>query len=297
MTEDRVIAAATAQDRAEVAARVREAGSSFYWAMRLMDARRRSALFGIYAFCREVDDIADGDLPADRKSAGLAAWRARLDAIGDGREATPLGRVLHEAIRDHGLARTDFEAVIAGMEMDAEGPVIAPDEATLDLYCDRVASAVGRLCVRVFGAPEDAGRELADRLGRALQLTNIIRDVEEDARMGRLYLPADLLARHGIASRDPLGVAGAPALVAVRRDLAREAERAFRDAGAALDRCDRGDLRPAVIMMKVYERVFRRMVARDFRAEPQGRLARLAEKAARLAIALRHLRRRPASGR
>lgn len=285
---------AGAADRAEVARRVRSAGSSFYWAMRLMDARRRAALFAIYAFCREVDDIADGDLSAAQKQAALLAWRQRLVAIRDGRDGTSLGRVLFEAIAAYGLEQADFEAVIAGMEMDARGPIVAPDEATLDLYCDRVASAVGRLCVRVFGAPEAAGRELAGHLGRALQLTNIIRDVEEDARMGRLYLPDGLLARHGIRSHDPLGIAGSPALAAVRRDLAGEAGRAFRAAAAALARCDRGDLRPAIIMMKVYERVFRRMVARDFRPPPPGRLARLGEKLARLAIALRHLRRRNA---
>ncbi len=282
--------AANRQEDAEsriIAAEVRAAGSSFYWAMRLMDPERRAALFAIYAFCREVDDIADGEAAAAEKRTALAQWRDRLAAIFDDRPETPLERALARARARFGLDRADFEAVIEGMEMDAGAPIIAPDAGVLDRYCDCVASAVGRLCVRVFGAPATPGRALAKHLGRALQLTNILRDIEEDAARGRLYLPADLLAAHGITSRDPHVVLSAPGLVGVKRDLAARIAAEFAAARAALAACDSGDLRPAAIMMAVYERRFVRMRARDFAPEPQSGLHRLLGRLEKLWIALR----------
>ncbi|RMD87263.1 MAG: squalene synthase HpnD [Alphaproteobacteria bacterium] len=274
-------------DARAVAAKVRAAGSSFYWAMRLMEPARRDALFAVYAFCREVDDIADGEAPADDKREALARWRERLSAIYDGRAESTLERALARAVARFDLDRRDFEAVIEGMEMDAGDPIVAPDMDLLDRYCDRVASAVGRLCVRVFGAPRAAGEALSRHLGRALQLTNILRDVEEDAARGRLYLPADLLAARGLAGLPPQEIAHDPRLAAAKRDLATTVAAEFAAARRALAACDSGDLRPAAIMMAVYERRFARMCARDFAPEPRSRLHDLLRKAEKLAIALR----------
>ena len=189
----------TDADVAEIRQRVQTAGSSFYWAMRFVSRAKSDALFAIYAFCREVDDIADGDASASDKLMALSLWRTRIARLYDGGTAdVPVIRALAPAISRFNLARADFEAVIAGMEMDAAGPMIAPALATLDLYCDRVASAVGRLCVCVFGESGPHGMAVAYHLGRALQLTNILRDVVEDAGVDRLYLPAELLAARGV---------------------------------------------------------------------------------------------------
>ncbi|MGH6972350.1 MAG: squalene/phytoene synthase family protein, partial [Caulobacteraceae bacterium] len=151
-------------------------GSSFYAAMRLLPPPERAAMFAVYAFCRLVDDIADepGPTPALRR-AELDAWRADIAALYAG---APRERIanLAEPIRRFGLKQEDFLAVVDGMEMDVDGPIAAPDFPTLDLYCDRVASAVGRLSVRIFGMPDEPGQRLAHHLGRALQLTNILRD-------------------------------------------------------------------------------------------------------------------------
>src|SRR5205085_2768361 len=125
---------------------------------------------------------------------------------------TRIGLALLEPVRRYRLRRDDFLAVIDGMQMDAERDIRAPSLAELDLYCDRVASAVGRLSVRAFGSTEARADDVATSLGRALQLTNILRDLQEDAERGRLYLPKDFLARHGIASDDPLTVLAHPAL-------------------------------------------------------------------------------------
>ena len=176
-------------------------GTSFFWAMRLLPKERQQAIFAVYAFCREVDDIADEEGVDAEKRKALGQWRDAISglykspqdytAIDDNMAATLF--VLSYAIKDYDLNEADFQAVIDGMEMDARGPVALKTMSALDLYCDRVASAVGRLCVPIFGQPDAKGREVADHLGRALQLTNIIRDVPEDAEIKRLYLPQDLL--------------------------------------------------------------------------------------------------------
>jgi squalene synthase HpnD len=178
------------------------AGSSFYAAMRILPRAQRDAMFQIYSFCRQVDDIADSDGPRDVRLADMQQWRADIDALYAG---NPPARVRDYAgpIKQFGMRKEDFIAVIDGMEMDIPADIRAPDDATLDLYCDRVASAVGRLSVKVFGMPDEDGILLAHHLGRALQITNILRDIDEDAGIGRLYLPRELLYHAGITSSDP----------------------------------------------------------------------------------------------
>ncbi|GAK33988.1 squalene synthase HpnD [Iodidimonas nitroreducens] len=274
------------EDRRRLAQQVRAAGSSFYWAMRLMSAERRAALFAIYAFCRDVDDIADGPLLGTEKIAALKDWRQHIDGLYDGKAGDdPLDRQLLAAIGGFGLLKDDFTAVIRGMEMDAEGPIRAPSYDQLIDYCDCVASAVGRLCVRVFGAPEAEGRRLSDHLGKALQLTNIIRDVEEDADMGRLYLPRDLLIEAGIHDTDPQTVAHAPGLPLARQALAKQAEAEFNAARQALKACHEGDLRPAAIMMHVYHQIFLRMRDKGFKAPHRSGFGPLMSKGEKLWIA------------
>ena len=149
--------------------------------MRLLPRDRRHGMYAVYAFCREVDDIADGDRPVAHKLAALAAWRDEIEALYAGRPRHLVARALHEPVRRYRLRREDFLAVVDGMEMDARDDIRAPDLATLDLYCARVASAVGHLSVHIFGDPSEMAHRVADSLGRALQLTNILRDLDEDA--------------------------------------------------------------------------------------------------------------------
>src|SRR5580700_6049944 len=186
-------------------------GSSFYSAMRILPASQREAMFQIYSFCRKVDDIADSDGPRPERLAALQQWRDDIDALYRGDPPDHLKDYV-ATVKKFDLQREDFIAVIDGMEMDVPQDIRAPDMATLDLYCDRVASAVGRLSVRVFGLAQDDGILLAHHLGRALQLTNILRDVDEDAAIGRLYLPREALLAAGISSVDPLKVAVDPNL-------------------------------------------------------------------------------------
>ena len=181
-----------------IALRRRAAGSSFFWAMRLLPRQRRRAMNALYAFCREVGDIADGEASRSLKQTLLLNWRSEIAHLYAGRPRHTVTRSLNEAIHLYGLRCDDFLAIIDGMEMDARRDIRAPSFAELDRYCERVAVAVGRISVRIFGEASPAGERVAAELGRALQLTNILRDLAEDAQPHRLYLPRELLHAHGI---------------------------------------------------------------------------------------------------
>jgi presqualene diphosphate synthase len=259
-------------------------GSSFYAAMRILPREQREAMFQIYSFCRQVDDIADSDGPRPERLAALQQWRDDLDALYQGRAPARL-RDYISSVRKFDLKREDFLAIVDGMEMDVPQDIRAPDLATLDLYCDRVASAVGRLSVRVFGLAQDDGILLAHHLGRALQLTNILRDIDEDAALGRLYLPLEGLLHAGITSTDPLKVIADPALPKVCASLVERARRHFENADDIMNRNRRRVVRAPRIMSKYYRAILELLVARGF-AAPR-RAVRL-NKMARMAIVLRY---------
>ncbi len=282
-----IIAAPGASDLDFIRAKVQAAGSSFYWAMRFLPPQKRAALFAIYAFCREVDDIADGNLSREDKVVALDRWRRKIEDLYAGRAGDEITRALAPAVVTYKLRKKDFIAVIEGMETDARGPVVAPSLEELDLYCDRVASAVGRLCIHAFGEPTPAGERVADRLGRALQLTNILRDVDEDAEIGRLYLPVEYLAQAGITATSPLEVAGDERLPQVIAAVGAMAEQAFADSEAALTLCNKDAVRPAVIMMRVYRQHLDRLRANAWKPVPPLRgLARLKANVSKLWTAI-----------
>lgn len=235
---------------------VKASGTSFYWAMRVLPPDRREAMYAVYAFCREVDDIADEPAPEDDKRRRLAAWRGEIARIYDGRPRTVIGRALQEAVTGYGLEQDAFLSVIEGMEIDAAARLRIADMAALEAYCDHVACAVGRLSNKVFGVDDEHGEPVAVSLGQALQLTNILRDLKEDAAIDRLYLPGERLAAHGIAGDDPERVLAHPALPAVCEEIAEIDERRYREAESALAACDSRVMRPAIMMMHVYRNVF-----------------------------------------
>jgi phytoene synthase len=241
-----------------VVAVVRAAGTSFYRGMRVLPPDRRHAMYAIYAFCRMVDDIADDDGAFAAKLPELNAWRKRVAGLYRGQSDGPVTRVLVAAVPRFGLRQDDFLAIIDGMQMDAEAAVVAPDLATLDLYCDRVAAAVGRLSVRAFGDPSAAADQVAHSLGRALQLTNILRDLREDADRGRLYLPREWLDQAGVP-RDPAAALRAPGLKQVCDRLAGLARHHFRTASEAMHRCDPKAMRPARMMGATYAAILARL--------------------------------------
>lgn len=240
-------------------------GSSFYAAMRILPPAQRQAMYAVYAFCRAVDDIADEEGPTEGRLARLDRWRGDIERLYAGGGETELTEGLQPLIAAFGFAKADFLAVIDGMEMDVTGVTRAPDWAMLDLYCDRVASAVGRLCVRIFGLADKDGLPLSHHLGRALQMTNILRDLDEDAAMGRLYLPREALAEAGIASQDPFEVLSHPALNDACRVLAARARSHFDAAEAVMACCGRGSVRSPRLMAAVYRAMLDRLISRGWR--------------------------------
>ena len=274
---------AAPSDLNAVEAVVRAAGTSFYRGMAVLPPARRQAMYAIYAFCRSVDDIADDPAPFETRRPRLEAWRRRVAGLYRGEADDAVTRVLLAAVRRFDLRQTDFEAVIDGMEMDAAA-IVAPGLADLDLYCDRVAAAVGRLSVRAFGDASPAADQVAFHLGRALQLTNILRDIAEDAGRGRLYLPRELLEAAGVPA-DPGAVLRHPGLVRVCERLAAMAHGHFRDASAAMVRCDWRAMKPARLMAGMYAAILARLERRGWdRPEVPIRVP----KWQKLWIALRH---------
>jgi presqualene diphosphate synthase len=247
-----------ASDPAALQAQV--SGSSFYAAMRVMPKAERAAMFAIYSFCRMVDDIADdGTRPRAMRAIELDRWRADLGALYADR---PAGQAafLKKAVHGFGLRQADFLAVIDGMQMDVDVDIRAPDLETLNLYCDRVAVAVGRLSIRIFGMEEGPGLQLAHRLGRALQLTNILRDLDEDAAIGRLYLPRELLAKAGIVTTDPGAAIGDPRVDGACRELAALALEHFGAADGVMRARPRGRLLAPRLMSAVYRTILQQML-------------------------------------
>jgi len=264
---------------------VRSSGTSFFWAMRTLPEEKRRAMYAIYAFCREVDDIADDPGEESEKMRRLGEWRAEIERIYDGSPRLPTSRALAMPAAQFGLRKADFLAVIDGMEMDAGRELRLADMEALFLYCDRVACAVGRLSNQVFGVDREKGDQVARALGQALQLTNILRDLHEDGQRDRLYLPESLLRAHGMTDLEPAKVLSHPALASVCQELADLARRRFSEAVSGLAACDRRQMRPAILMMQVYRRTFDRLMRRGWQdiTKPVG-----LSKAEKLWVVLRY---------
>lgn len=233
-----------------------KSGSSFYYSFLFLPPERRRAIVALYAFCREVDDVVDECSDADVARAKLAWWRNEIAGVFEGKAEHPVGKALMPVVSSFGLQRRHFDEIIDGMEMDLHYNRY-PDFATLQSYCYRVAGVVGLMAAAVFGYRDAATLKYAETLGTAFQLTNIIRDVGEDARRNRVYLPLDELARFGVSASD---VAQLRETEAFRRLIDFQIERAeefYRRALEALPATDRKAQRPGLVMAAIYRTLLR----------------------------------------
>ena len=256
-----------AENTADEAAR-KASGSSFYAAMRILPKVQRAAMYEIYAFCRAVDDVADDSGPIAGRKEQLQQWRRDVHSLYAG-ATPPQLRGLKSAIENFDLHQDDLLAIIDGMEMDVGAPIRAPEWSVLDLYCDRVASAVGRLSVRIFGIGGEPGIALAHHLGRALQLTNILRDLDEDAAVGRLYLPGEALRAAGISATDPAAVLSDPAIARACERVAEKARYHFLEADKIMARSPRRNARAPSIMGEAYKLILDALTHRGWTAPRQ----------------------------
>ncbi len=281
------------------AAKVRKAGTSFYWGMRILPPLQRRAVFALYAFCREVDDIGDIDADAHPGSTGsdnptrgqslaeLQGWRQEIEDIYRAKERHGILAALADAVHQFGLPVKDLLAVIDGVMMDVRTCIRAPGLDELELYCRRVAGAVGLLSSAIFGERSAKGRDHALALGLAFQLTNILRDLDEDAVLGRLYLPREYLFAHNIWDTHPHTVLADPAIGAVCVDLAGRAEDSFAEAARLSLECDRYALRGAFVMRDIYHSLLRKMEKRGWTSPSRQIRARVGRRE-KIGFALRH---------
>ena len=232
-----------------------QSGSSFYYSFLFLPPERRRAITALYAWCRELDDVADsqGDRGVARRK--LDWWAQEVRDLYAGAPTHPVTRALQPFLAPFGIQRRQLMEVIDGMRMDLDD-VRYLDFESLKLYCRRAAGVVGEMAAGIFGYSDAQTLVYADRLGLAFQLTNIIRDVGEDARMGRVYLPQQDLIRHGLSRQQFLsgraGLEKQPAFRALMAEQAARARDAYREAFAALPEVDRNRQRPGLIMAAIY---------------------------------------------
>lgn len=237
---------------------VKKSGTSFFWSMSLLPRAKRNAMYTIYAFFRHIDDIVDGDAPMSEKLELIRAWREEMDNIYDRKiPQTDIGRRIYKNCMRFKLPKDEFLTMLDSISMDLPNPVQAPDMDKLNKYCRGVAGSPGNLSLRIFGCTDKKLiNELSETLGRALQLTNILRDVKEDAQADRLYLPKELLEKAGIHSTVPMDVVVDKNLSVAREELARIAGDDYKKAFSHLKKLDKKVARPVKAIAYIYKRYF-----------------------------------------
>jgi phytoene synthase len=229
----------------------RKSRSNFYYSFLFLAKEQREAMYAVYAFCRSVDDIADGAAPVGEKAASLDAWRRELDQCYLGKPEHPITVKLAQSLRRFPIAKEYFAELIAGVEMDLSRGRY-PSFRELYEYCYRVAGVVGLMCIEIFGYRNPTAKDYAVKLGVALQLTNIMRDLRVDAKRDRIYLPQDELARFGYSETELLHGVYNPAFVELMRFCGARARQYFHHARQLLAAEDRCTLFAAEIMGSIY---------------------------------------------
>lgn len=243
--------------------RAAQSGSSFYYSFLFLPPERRQAITALYAFCREVDDVVDECHDVQLAQTKLDWWRGEVERIYAGTPSHPVGLALKDIIGRFALPREQLLEVIEGMRMDLNQTRYL-DFKNLQLYCYRVASVVGLMSAEIFGHEDPATLDYAQDLGLAFQLTNIIRDVGEDARRGRIYLPIDELQRFNVPARDILEARHSDNFRKLMQFQAERAEHYYDQALGRLPATDRKAQRPGLIMAAIYRTLLREIVRDDF---------------------------------
>jgi len=243
-------------------------GSSFYYAFLFLPPARRRAITALYAFCREVDDAVDEATDAQLAHAKLAWWRQEIAGLFAGNPQHPVTRALQPALAPFGITAERLNEIIDGMEMDLTQTRYL-DYAGLERYCYRVAGVVGLLAAGIFGYTDARTLDYAKRLGTACQLTNIIRDVGEDARKNRIYLPMEDLQRFHVSAADLLNARHGEAFVALMRFQTGRARACYENALATLPAADRRAQRPGLIMAAIYRALLAEIEREGFRVLTQ----------------------------
>jgi phytoene synthase len=260
----------TAPHKAYVRAIVGASGSSFAMAMRLLPRAKREAMHALYAYCRVLDDIADDAIPAAHKEYALGYWRQEVNALYVGRAQHPITQALQEILPHFALPREELMLILDGVRFDAEEEILAPTTDILEYYCRCVAGAVGMACLPIFGDTSANAKEFAVTLGMALQLTNILRDISEDAALGRLYMPLEVLQDADVPITTIADIIHHPRFAGACVLLADRAQQCFTHAEQLYHQADKRALLPAWLMLKTYQHVLHRLQAGHWQ-QPRAR--------------------------
>ncbi|NVJ91860.1 MAG: squalene/phytoene synthase family protein [Methylocystaceae bacterium] len=262
---------------------VKNSKSSFSLGMKALPHGRRGYLYAIYAYCRVLDDIADGDGLAQDKVKQLTLWREKIDLMLNGQPGCEITRILADAVALYDIPTQELYRLIDGMEADANGPIQKPTWEELYTYCRCVAVSVGLLSLPIFGRTDPQAQSFAKELGFALQLTNILRDIEEDRTINRIYLPKESMGTHGVED------VSSPNLHLVLKEIAEKAKEHYRQAEQIIQSCGSENLKPALMMKAVYGSLFQKMEARGWhKTSPRIRLSTI-EKAMAVMKQMAHI--------
>jgi phytoene synthase len=243
--------------------KTRGSGSSFYYAFLFLEEEKRRAMMALYAFCREVDDIADEISEEEIAVQKIHFWQEELHRAFNGQPQHPVGRELQWAKNHFSLDEELFIEILDGMLMDISGkPILKSSD--LSLYCYRVAGVVGLLSIEIFGYKSRKARDFATSLGEALQLTNILRDLKQDAAIGRIYLPQEDRIRFQVADQDFKEGNISEGMATLLQHYGEKAESAYAKALEQLPEEDRESLRPSLLMASIYYAQFKRLKNHGF---------------------------------
>lgn len=249
----------TIHDQKVIRKIVKKSASSFFWGMNILSNEKKRAMFAVYAFCRLVDDIADSEFTYKKKNVLLLDWVNKIEKIYKGISNDSLTRELKYSVEKYDLLKDDFLQIIDGMKIDARKKIIYPSKIFLENYCDKVAGAVGCISINIFGVKnKSAGRNYAKYLGRALQLTNILRDVQEDVKRGRCYLFKEALQKNNI-NMEPNDLLKSEKKKLVLKEIFDLAENYYNLANREAIKINRNKLVAAEIMKKMYFKIFQKM--------------------------------------
>ena len=258
-------------DQIEVKKIVKKSGSSFFWGMNVLDSEKKRAMFSIYAFCRIVDDIADEIKNKRLKIEKLKSWKKKINNIFESKKLkSSIEKELKVSIEKFQLERLDFYAIIDGMMMDAKSDIKFPKKKNLELYCDRVAVAVGYLSIRIFGLSEKE-KKYAFYLGRAFQLTNIVRDFYEDLKRGRCYVASEYLSIYGV-KKDIKTIMHDPKLQNILQDILHEANVFFEKSNIEAKKISKKQIIASEIMKTFYKAIHTKMFKKKIDIEKKIKL-------------------------
>lgn len=262
-------------DQKKIKKIVKKSGSSFYWGMNILEPIKKRAMFSIYAFCRIVDDIADSEKPDQTKMSELQDWKKKINLLYKNKSSDFLSRELLFAISKFKLLKQDFLAIIDGMKMDIIEEIQYPSNKTINLYCDRVAGAVGCLSMSIFGYNNKTARKYACLLGKAFQFTNILRDLKEDSLRNRCYIPVDIIKQQSLKKIKPEKLLKEPRFKESCNQMIIKTMKYYKEADKLSVNFNRNNIKAAILMREMYLSIFRKISSETWNIDKKVTLSKM----------------------